>query len=288
MNYLITGANGQLGEEWCRYLNEIDAEFTSRSSSELDITDRALVFETADKYRPDVIINCAAYTNVDQAETELEKAFLINRDGVKNLVECCEEKEIKLVHYSTDYVFSGSGKDSKTYPNGYPENAKTDPVNVYGKSKRAGEEVVEASTIHWLLIRVSWLCGPKGSNFVNTMLRIGSGQGTVRVVEDQYGSPAYTFDVVEKTNELLRSDKSGIFHITSSGKINWADFADEIFRQSGMDVKVERISSAEFPSKTVRPVFSLLSTKKIEDAGLKILGWKEGLGELIRKRNKRL
>lgn len=288
MKYLITGANGQLGREWVQYLSEISTNFNACNSDDIDITIKSEISAAIESYRPDVIINCAAYTNVDLAESEPEKAFAVNEGGVKNLTECCKDAGIKLIHYSTDYVFSGSEADSKRYPGGFPENADANPINIYGKSKRAGEQILEASEIDWLLIRVSWLCGPSGLNFVTTMLRIGEERNVVKVVQDQYGCPTFTFDVVKKTIELLRSDKSGIFHISCSKKISWADFAEEIFRQTGMNVKVERISSAEFPSKSVRPKYSLLSVKKIEENGLKVLHWKEGLSELISRKNQKL
>jgi dTDP-4-dehydrorhamnose reductase len=288
MKYLITGANGQLGREWVHHLKENNAEFRACNSDELDITVKSEVSAAVKEYRPDVIINCAAYTNVDLAESEPDKAFEVNEDGVKNLTECCKDAGIKLVHYSTDYVFSGSEADSKEYPDGYPEDAIADPVNMYGKSKRAGEKILESSNIDWLLIRVSWLCGPSGSNFVNTMIRVGDEQNVVSVVQDQYGCPTFTFDVVKKTIELLGSDKSGIFNISCLNKISWADFAEEIFRQTGINVKVERISSSEFPSKSVRPKYSLLSVKKIENTGLMPLYWIDGLRELIRRRNQQI
>jgi dTDP-4-dehydrorhamnose reductase len=284
MKYLITGAGGQLGREWVSYLERTGADFEAYDSNQLNITEADQVEKTLSKYQPDVVINCAAYTKVDQAETEPKQAYLVNETGVKNLTLACKAINSKLVHYSTDYVFSGNQTDKKTYPEGYPETAPVDPINVYGKSKLAGENIIKVSGVEFLLIRVSWLCAAFGSNFVNTMLRMGAERGSVSVVDDQFGSPTYTFDVVEKTIHLLSNKMSGIFHVTCRGEINWADFAEEIFNKMNMPVNVDRISSDQFPVKAKRPAFSLLSTRKIEKAGIQLLDWRTGLKKLLEKR----
>ena len=287
MNFLITGASGQLGREWVQFLSENNLPFKAFPSGELDITDSVKVDQKLNEIKPDVVINCAAYTNVDGAETESKKAFLVNEQGVRNLVNACESVGAKLIHYSTDYVFPGSEEDQKKYPNGYPEEAETKPANEYGKSKEAGENVLRQSDGEWLLIRISWLCGQFGNNFVKTMLRLGSQRNELRIVDDQIGCPSLAFDVVEKSFQLLEKNSRGIFHISCEGKISWADFGGEIFRQSGLNVSVDRITSDQYPFTATRPMFTLLSNKKIAKTGLHPLPWKSGLSKLLKQVDKK-
>lgn len=281
MNVLITGFTGQLGSEWVQFLKKKEIPFRAYSSGELDITNKNQVDQALKKNNPDILINCAAYTNVDGAESDSKKAFLVNETGVRNIAGACEAMNVKLVHYSTDYVFPGSETDQDKYPNGYPENAETNPINIYGKSKEAGEKILEKATCDWLLLRVSWLCGQYGANFVKTMLRLGSEKSSLSVVDDQVGCPSFAFDVVDKTWKLIEAKKNGIFHLSSDGKITWADLAEEIFQQKKMEVAVSRISSEEFGFSADRPRFSLLSTKKATESGLGILNWKNGLKQLL-------
>jgi len=288
MKFLITGANGQLGREWIQFLELKGEPFDAFGSKKMDITDSDQVRTRMEECRPDIVINCAAYTNVDKAEIEQELAHSVNETGVEHLVSACLEFNCKLVHFSTDYVFPGSFEDGSKFPDGYPEDAEKRPVNAYGRSKRAGEIVIEKSALDSLLIRVSWLCGPFGNNFVKTMLRLAETRDELSVVDDQKGSPTYTFDVVDKTYQLLNMSKSGVYHISSRGKISWADFTEEIFKQANIAITLYRIPSSEFPTKAKRPAFSLLSTQKLEKEGLKVLAWKEGLSVLLKKLNRSL
>ena len=283
MNILITGAGGQLGREWVDYLSGTSHEIYAFGSSRLDITKPEQIEEVFDDCNPDLVINCAAYTNVDQAEEEPGKAFSVNEDGVKNLASACEKREVRLVHFSTDYVFSGSEKDARMFPDGYPEDGPINPLNVYGKSKRAGEVALENSGVNWLTVRVSWLCGRHGGNFVKTMLRLAESRSELDIVKDQIGSPTFCFDVVEKTMSLIEQEMSGYFHISSKGKISWYDFADKIFEITGHKIHLNPVLSSEFKTKSDRPAFSLLSTAKIESAGLKPVVWDDGLEQLIQQ-----
>lgn len=283
MKYLITGGTGQLGREWVHYLNDHELSFKAFSSSELDITDAKAVAKKLKEIQPNVVINCAAYTDVDGAENDSEKAFLVNETGVKNLVDACESVEVKLVHYSTDYVFSSSKSDQKKYPDGYPEDASPKPLNVYGKSKAAGEKILQQADCEWMLIRVSWLCGRYGDNFIKTMLRLGSERDELSVVDDQIGCPSFAFDVVEKTDQLIKKKENGIFHISCEGKVSWADLAEEVFNQSKFKVDLHRITSSEYPFTATRPMFTLLSNQKAKEAGLKALAWKAGLKQLLKQ-----
>lgn len=281
MKFLITGASGQLGREWIDFLNRNEISHQGFSSGELDITVREDIERKFHEIQPDIVINCAAYTEVDGAETNSDKAFFVNEKGVQNLTETCKKANVKLVHYSTDYVFSGNSEDRKKFPDGYPEEAETDPVNSYGKSKEAGEKVLLKADCDWLLIRVSWLCGQYGSNFVKTMLRLGSERDELSIVDDQVGSPSLAFDVVEKTFRLIKKNRTGIYHISCEGRISWADLAEEIFKQTGKNVNIKRISSDQYPFTATRPRFTLLSNKKAKSEGLRILPWKKGLAQLL-------
>jgi len=282
MKLLITGAGGQLGKEWVYFCEEHNIPYSGFSSSELDITNREELSKKLEESNPDVIINCAAYTKVDDAEEKKSLAFEINSDSVKNLAEICIDLSIKLVHFSTDYVFAGTVDDKEKFRDGYLEDHQRDPVNSYGASKFYGEKALEESGCDYLLIRVSWLCGRFGNNFVKTMLRLGKNRDELSVVNDQFGSPTFTESVVKEVYQLLKAGQSGTFHSTSNGIITWFDFAKEIFKLKEVDVKVKPVTSSEFPTKAKRPTFSKLSTKKISKIeGIELVDWKVGLKNLL-------
>lgn len=281
MKYLVTGANGQLGKEWVHFLMDGNYLFSQYGSGDLDITDEKAVNKVLNEEKPDVILNCAAYTKVDEAEKNPEKAFLVNKTGVQNLLNAAEQMNLLLVHYSTDYVFSGKAGDEKNFPAGYSEDDPTDPVNVYGSSKRAGEKLLEKSTANWILIRVSWLCGQFGNNFVTKILQLAKEREQLKVVNDQMGSPSFTADVVNKSFQLVAENCQGKFHISSKGKISWADFAKEILHQIKSDTVVNEVPSTEFPVTAKRPSFSLLSNEKLKSYGLNSIDWKKGLSKLL-------
>lgn len=283
MSYLITGASGQLGREWVRYAGQTGTPYIALGHTDLDITDLQKVERTLNDLDPHLVINCAAYTDVDGAESEPALAYKVNRDGVRHLSNICAELGIPMVHYSTDYVFAGSSKDKIRYPDGYSEDALAAPLNVYGKSKYAGEQALKESGCEHLMLRVSWLCGRFGSNFVKTMLRLGNDRDSVQVVDDQFASPAFADQVVEQTHHLLRKGLSGTFHLSSKGMISWADFASEIFSLAGIQANIERIASDEYPFKAERPKFSLLSTRKAESNGVEITEWRSGLKKLLKQ-----
>ena len=284
MKLLITGAGGQLGKEWVLFCEHHHISYVSFDSEGFDITNQVAIREKLTNHKPDVVINCAAYTKVDQAEEEKDLAREINAEAVGNLATLCLEFGAKLVHYSTDYVFPGRSEDKEKYPNGYPETAKTDPINTYGLTKRDGELAIFNSECTFLLLRVSWLCGAHGNNFVKTMLRIGKEREELNVVNDQFGSPTFTDQVVEQTYTLLKNHEEGVYHLSSSGITTWYHFAKEIFSRSGLEVKVNPVSSSEFVTKAIRPAFSKLSTQKISTIpGIKLKNWQEGLTDLIEK-----
>lgn len=284
MKLLITGAGGQLGKEWVDFCKDHGVSYNSFSSNELDITDEDKLAKTIADLAPDVLINCAAYTKVDEAEDNEQTALKINAESVKKLANICKKNHVKLVHYSTDYVFAGYKSDKENSPEGYKEEDSTDPVNAYGHSKLKGEEAIKDSGCEFLLLRVSWLCGKYGHNFVKTMLRLGAERDELKVVNDQFGSPTFADQVVEQAFELLQQNKTGTYHLSSEGMTTWYHFSKEIFEQKGMNVKVNPVSSADFPTKAKRPFFSKLSTQKISNVdGVLILDWKVGLQRLLKQ-----
>ncbi|MEP1150211.1 MAG: dTDP-4-dehydrorhamnose reductase [Balneola sp.] len=284
MKILITGSGGQLGQEWVDFCTKKNISFQSFSSRELDITDKDSVSRAIKNYKPDVFINCAAYTKVDAAEDNKDLALQVNGEAVKIIAQICAENRIKLVHYSTDYVFSGEKEDSKIYSEGYSEEHEINPLNVYGLSKRKGEEALLESDCEYLLIRVSWLCGRFGNNFVKTMLKLAKSRKELSVVNDQFGSPTFADQVVEQSFKLLEKNEDGVFHLSSKGIATWYDFSKEIFAQKKLSVKVIPVTSEEFPTKAKRPAFSKLSTQKISNiSGVEMIHWEEGLARLLKQ-----
>lgn len=285
MKILITGAGGQLGREWSHFFTHTDHDVVSLESSGLDITDSDAIHTTFLAEEPDVLINCAAYTNVDGAEDNPDAAFNVNEIGVQNLAHACKRHHVTLVHFSTDYVFEGSEADHKKLPNGYDEQFPPSPKNVYGKSKRGGELAIEKFAEKWIIIRVSWLCGRYGNNFIKTMLRLSEEKALLRVVDDQTGSPTFCFDVVDKTMSLLEMNQTGYFHISSKGATTWYGITQELISLTGSNTKLEAVSSKEFQMKARRPAYSLLNTQKIDKLGIKPIGWKDGMKTMLGQLN---
>tara|TARA_R110000868_G_scaffold304437_14_gene565169 strand:+ start:8508 stop:9365 length:858 start_codon:yes stop_codon:yes gene_type:complete len=282
MKLLITGAGGQLGKEWVQFCKKNRIDYSAYSSEELNILEVESIRNIVKTDSPDVLINCAAYTKVDQAEDELELAEQVNSKALSHICTVCKEVGVKLVHYSTDYVFSGSKEDQEKVPEGYPEDFITNPINVYGATKRRGEITILESGCEFLILRVSWLCGQFGNNFVKTMIRLSTERDQLSVVNDQYGSPTFADQVVEQSYLLLKENETGIFHLSSEGITTWYYFAKEIFRLKGIKVNVKAVDSDEFKTKAKRPSFSKLSTKKISTiSNIEIKSWQEGLQKLI-------
>lgn len=249
---LITGSKGQLGEEILSVLqkqNEYKIIATDRE--ELDITSNIEVLNFIDTNKPDIIINCAAYTAVDDCETNIETAYLINAIGPRNLAIAAKKNNSTMIHVSTDYVFDGEKNDA------YKEFDSTNPQSVYGKSKLAGEEYVKSFADKYFIIRTAWLYG-KGKNFVKTMLRLAETNKQIRVVSDQYGTPTSTEELSRMILYLMNSQKYGTYHGTCEGKCSWADFAEKIFSLTNKEVEVIRINSSEYSSNTKRPQNSVL------------------------------
>jgi dTDP-4-dehydrorhamnose reductase len=286
MTIVLLGASGQLGREWKQTLQQSHQSDTvfCYNSDQLDITHYQEVSDELRDKNPDWVINCAAYTNVDEAEDHRKLARKVNHEAVLYLAELSHELEFTLVHYSTDYVFPGRKENRREFPEGYPEDYPADPVNWYGKTKWQGEQAIRQTTKNHLIIRLSWLCGQFGSNFVKTMLALGRERDQLQVVNDQWGSPTFVENVVSNSLHLLDSDQRGTFHITSNGLITWYDFAQSIFTFTDINVDLEPVSSEAFPTKAKRPHFSKLSTQKIESVpGSSIIDWKEGTKQLLKQ-----
>jgi dTDP-4-dehydrorhamnose reductase len=233
-------------------------------------------------YNPTFIIHCGAYTKVDLAEDEPELCNAINTDSTGQLAQFAAEKDVPLIYYSTDYIFSGQEADKTLYPNGYPVDAPASPEGVYGKSKWEGELQVRNALGDHLIVRVAWLCGAHGANFVKTMIRLGSQRDQLNVVNDQFGSPSFVSDVVKTTELLLQKNISGTRHISSQGVLSWSEFATEIFAYSGLNVTVNPIPTSQYPTKARRPAYSKLDcSETIRDISLNMPFWKESLHKLI-------
>ena len=278
---LVLGGGGQLGKEWSRFLEENGYNFKAYGSKELDICDQEQLTGAVEELSPALIINAAAYTNVDEAEDNRDRAFQVNGEAVKYLADACAQNDVPLIHYSTDYVLPGRKEDLKHYPQGYPEETGIDPVNVYGESKAAGERYLQERMDDYLLIRVSWLCGQYGNNFVKTMLKVGRERDQLKVVDDQLGSPSFADETVSISHELFEKGATGIYHVTSGGLLSWYDFAMEIFGERKIDVRVDPVPSEQYPTKAPRPRFSKLATTKLEAEGIAPSYWHEGLWRLL-------
>lgn len=266
----VTGAGGQLGQTLC-YLYP---ELTFFNSMELDISREDVVARKLEELSPGVVINCAAYTAVDRAEDEKDKAFLVNRDGVRNLAKYCSEFGHKLIHVSSDYVFDGSSNQP------YCEEDKLSPLGIYGKSKLEGEGLISEYLDNYAIVRTSWVYSPFGANFFKTMLNLSS-RSELNVVYDQIGSPTYTGDLAKVLFQLSQHPdllKGDIFNYSNEGAISWYDFATEIMRLVKSECKVYPILSSDYPMKVTRPHYSVLNKSKIKKAlNIRIPHWQDSL-----------
>ena len=261
MKVLVTGASGQLGYDVCKVLDTRKIEYYAPALEELDITNRPMALDILRECHPDAVIHCAAYTAVDKAEDEPEKCWIINVDGTRNLAEGCKEINAKLLYISTDYVFEGTGNQFNEV------DAPVNPQNVYGMSKLAGELVVKSLLEKYFIVRTSWVFGKNGNNFVKTMLRLAETMAEVSVVCDQIGSPTYTADLAPLLCDMVQTEKYGVYHATNGGVCSWAEFAEEIFRLTGKNVRVRAIPTREYLTKAIRPLNSRISKAKLLAAG---------------------
>ena len=277
MKILVTGGSGQLGYDVCRELERRGIQYTAPSSKEMDIKDANAVREQISVCQPDAVIHCAAWTAVDAAEDMPEQVFAVNEGGTRNIALACRGIGAKMLYISTDYVFPGTGTHF------YEPDDLTGPVNVYGKSKLAGELAVKEILKKCFIVRISWVFGEHGNNFVKTILRLAETRSEVNVVCDQIGSPTYTADLAPLLCDMVETEKYGTYHATNKGVCSWAEFAEEIFRLAGKNVKVNRIPTGEYPTKAKRPLNSRLSKNCLKDAGLRSLpDWQDALKRFVR------
>jgi len=278
MRILVTGANGQLGRELVELQAPRDMEIIGLDRKKLDITDLAQCRNVFQTYKPDAVIHCAAYTKVDQAESEPDEAYRVNAYGTRNAALAAQEFGAKFVYVSTDYVFDGRADKP------YREYDRTDPQTVYGQSKLAGEQLVQSLTSRYFIVRTSWVYGKYGANFVKTMLKLAEERDRLKVVHDQIGSPTYTLDLARFLLELVRTDYFGIYHASNSGICSWYEFAKAIFEERGLNVQVEPCTTEEFPRPAPRPAWSVLDQGAIRAHGFKpIRPWREALRSFLQQ-----
>ena len=278
MKVLVTGAKGQLGTDLMNELAKRGIEGIGVDVEEMDITDAEACRRVIKASGADAVIHCAAYTAVDAAEDNVELCRRINGEGTRNVAQACKEVDVKLMYISTDYVFDGQG----TRP--WEPDDERHPLNVYGQTKYEGELAVEELSDKYFIVRIAWVFGVAGKNFIKTMLRLGKERGAVSVVDDQVGSPTYTYDLARLLVDMIQTDKYGRYHATNEGLCSWYEFAKEIFRQAGMDVPVTPVSSSEFPAKATRPSNSRMSKEKLSDNGFERLpAWQDALGRFLKE-----
>lgn len=283
MRILITGARGQLGSDLMRELCARGEDAVGVDLEEMDITDPAAVSRVLRDVRPGAVIHCAAWTAVDAAEEpeNREKVWLVNAAGTENIARVCRELDCKMMYISTDYVFGGDGSAPWE-----PDCTAFAPLNVYGETKLAGEMAVRSLVRRHFIVRIAWVFGLHGGNFIKTMLRLGKTHPCLRVVNDQIGTPTYTVDLARLLADMIVTDRYGCYHATNEGGyISWADFAAEIFRQAGMSTEVTPVSTAEYGlSRARRPYNSRLDKRKLAENGFVPLpDWRDALARYLKE-----
>lgn len=281
MRILVTGVKGQLGFDVVNELKKNNIEAVGVDIEEMDITDVAAVKKVITESKVDGVIHCAAYTAVDAAEDNEEICRKINAGGTKNIADVCKELDIKMMYISTDYVFNGQGEtpwqpDCKDYK----------PLNVYGQTKLEGELAVSETLDKYFIVRIAWVFGVNGKNFIKTMLNVGKTHDTVTVVNDQIGTPTYTYDLARLLVDMIQTDKYGYYHATNEGGyISWYDFTCEIYKQAGYTTKVVPVTTAEYGvSKAARPFNSRLDKSKLVENGFKPLPtWQDALARYLKE-----
>ena len=286
MVVLVTGANGQLGQS-LQFIapNYPELQFIFCSSKDLDITDLNNIQHVFKQFKPQFCINAAAYTAVDKAESESEKAHSINVTGVKNLAEVCKEHNTILLHVSTDFVFDGTST-VLSVTNGYTEEDIPNPTGVYGQTKLDGEKAIQETFDNYFIIRTSWVYSQFGNNFMKTMLRLASERDSLSVVDDQIGTPTNAVDLAECLLEIINKTRNsklatgnfGIYNFSNEGKCNWYDFAKKIFEINKVSIDLKPIPTSSFPTPAKRPKYSVLDKTKIKNTfGLEIKNWEDSL-----------
>ncbi len=285
MRVLVTGAKGQLGTDVMAELKSNNIEAVGIDREELDIVDAKACEEFFDKAnaekRIDAVIHCAAYTAVDKAEDEQELSYNINALGTKNIATACKKFDMKLMYISTDYVFNGQGERP------WEPDDERQPLNVYGKTKYEGELFVEEITKKYFIVRIAWVFGIAGNNFIKTMLKLAKERDSLTVVDDQIGSPTYTADLSKLLVSMIQTDKYGRYHATNEGYCSWYEFAKEIFKVAGVTINVAPVDSSAYPAKAKRPANSRMEKKKLDEMGFKRLpSWQDATRRYIEELQK--
>lgn len=301
MKVFVTGVNGQLGHDVMNELykrgyegvgSDITPEYSGAADGSavtkmpyagLDITDAAAVKSLLEELKPDAVVHCAAWTAVDMAEDDdkVDKVRAVNVDGTANIANVCKELDCKMVYLSTDYVFDGQGTEPWK-----PDCKDYKPLNVYGQTKLGGELAVANTLEKYFIVRIAWVFGLNGKNFIKTMLNVGKNHDTVRVVNDQIGTPTYTFDLARLLVDMIETEKYGYYHATNEGGyISWYDFTCEIYKQAGMKTKVVPVTTQEYGlSKAARPFNSRLDKSKLVEAGFTPLPtWQDALERYLKE-----
>ena len=278
MRVLVTGVKGQLGYDVMNELAKRGYTGIGVDVDEMDITDADAVCRVMREAHADKVVHCAAWTAVDAAEDQVELCRRVNALGTENIAKMCKELDLPMIYLSTDYVFDGQG----TRP-WEPDDFVTAPLNVYGQTKYEGELAVQKYLEKYYIVRIAWVFGVNGKNFIKTMLNLGTTHDTLTVVNDQIGTPTYTYDLARLLVDMLEKEEYGIYHATNEGGyISWCDFAKEIFRQAGMQVQVIPVSSAEYPAKAKRPSNSRMEKKKLSEHGFERLpSWQDALSRYL-------
>ena len=279
MKILVTGANGQLGKEFKNNLYKSVHNFFFTDENELDVTKKKEILDYVKIHKIELIINCAAYTNVNGAEKNKKKAIKVNLDAVKNIVEVCEEKKIKMIHFSTDYVYNSKNLTPVS------EGSNIDPANYYGFSKREGEKIIENSSSNSVIIRTSWLYSAYGNNFVKKMIKKGENEKKVYVINDQFGCPTYSKDLVDFILKILDSNKlykKKIYNFSNEGFTNWYEFTKKIFELKKINCEIIAVNSNYYSNIAIRPKYSVTDKSRIKNIfNIVIRNWDEALKDFI-------
>ena len=277
MKVLVTGVKGQLGYDVVKDLEKRGHQHIGVDRDEMDLMDNEAIRTFIMNLKPEAIIHCAAYTAVDKAEEEVETCYQINAEAVKVISECAKELDVKLIYISTDYVFDGTKEGE------YVETDLPNPINVYGASKLKGEQYVQTLLEKYYIVRISWVFGVNGNNFIKTMRRLGSERDELNIINDQVGSPTYTADLAPLLVDMMETDKYGIYHATNEETCSWYEFANEIFKQSGIEVKTNPITTNQYPTAAKRPMNSRMSKAKLKANGFNLLPtWQEALAHYLK------
>ena len=276
MKVLVTGVKGQLGYDVVNELEKRGLAAVGVDIEEMDITDAQSVDSVIREAAPDAVIHCAAYTAVDAAEDNVDVCRKVNAEGTANIARVCKDLNIKMMYISTDYVFDGQGERP------WEPDDERNPLNVYGQTKYEGEAAVTDALDKYFIVRIAWVFGVNGKNFIKAILNKAQTVDTLTVVNDQFGSPTYTYDLARLLVDMIQTDKYGFYHATNEGICTWYDFASEIIRQAGLETKVLPVSAAQYPAKAKRPTNSRMSKEKLTENGFdKLPTWQDALSRYL-------